>query len=59
MEVEKMAGVSYLGIVSVSALIGGESVGLRIFKAPAVKNLDAVSYSLRFYGLGFALSLAL
>ena len=54
-----MAGVSYLGIVSVSALIGRKSGGLRIFEAPAVKNPDAVSCSLSFYGLGFALLLAL
>ena len=54
-----MAGASYLGIVSVSALIRDESVDLWIFKAPVFKNPGAVSCSSRFCGPGFALLLAL
>ena len=54
-----MAGVSHLGIVSVSALIGGVSEEMRILEAPAVKNPDAVSCSSRFFGLEFVLLLAL
>ena len=45
MEVGKTAGASYLGIASVSALTGDESVNLRIFGVPALKNPDAVSCS--------------